>query len=179
MAETTSAHTEVPSGVHEQFPPFRRDTMASQLFWFAITFIALYVFAAKIGLPHIAGILQERHGRIAGDLAAAHRFKEEADAAIVAYEEALTEARTRAQTIASETHNQLNAEAEKTRKALEARLNAKLVEAETAIGATKKKAMDNVRGIALEAAATIVARLTGITPAEKVVADAVDNALKR
>lgn len=178
MAESTSAHTEVPSGGHEQFPPFRRDTVASQLFWFAITFIALYVFMAKIGLPHVGGIIKERHGRIAGDLAAANRYKTEADAAIAAYENALSEARTRAQIIAAETHNRLNAEAEQTRKALEERLNAKLAAAETTIAATKARAMENVRGIAADAAATIVARLTGVSPAEKVVADAVESALK-
>ena len=58
MAESTRAHTEVPSGGHGQFPPFRRDTVASQLFWFAITFIALYVMVAKIALPRIGGILE-------------------------------------------------------------------------------------------------------------------------
>lgn len=178
MAESTSAHTEVPSGSHEQFPPFRRDTVASQLFWFAITFIALYVFMAKIGLPHVGGIIKERAGRIAGDLDAAHRYKAEADAAIAAYEQALSEARTRAQVIAAETHNRLSAEAEQTRKTLEERLSATLADAETAIAATKTRAMKNVRGIAVDAAAAIVARLTGVSPAEKAVADAVDTALK-
>jgi F-type H+-transporting ATPase subunit b len=178
MAESTSAHTEVPSGSHEQFPPFRRDTLASQLFWFAITFIALYVFMAKIGLPHVGGIIRERHGRIAGDLAATNRHKADAEAAIAAYEKALSEARTRAQAIAAATHDQLNAEAQQTRKALEERLNAKLVDAESAIAATKKKAMENVRAIAVDAAATIVSRLTGVSPTDKVVADAVDGALK-
>jgi F-type H+-transporting ATPase subunit b len=178
MPEGTSAHTEVPSGGHEQFPPFRRDTLASQLFWFAITFIALYVFMAKIGLPHVGGIIRERAGRIASDLAAANRYKAEADAAISAYEQALSDARTRAQIIAAETHNRLNSEAEQTRKTLEERLNAKLAEAETAITTTKTRAMENVRAIAVDAAAAIVARLTGVSPAEKIVADAVDSTLK-
>jgi F-type H+-transporting ATPase subunit b len=178
MAESTSAHTEVPSGGHGQFPPFRRDTFASQLFWFAITFIALYVIVAKLGLPRVGGILEARHGRIAADLAAANRLKEAADAAMAAYEKALAEARARSQLIANETRNRLNAETEKTRKALEQRLNAKQAEAEQAIAATKIKALENVRGIALEAAAAIVARLTGVSPPETAVADAVDNVLK-
>lgn len=178
MAESTHAHTEVPSGGHGQFPPFRRDTIASQLFWFAITFIALYVMVAKIALPRIGGILEARHGRIAADLAAANRLKQGAAAAMAAYEKALAEARTRAQLIANETRDRLNAETEKTRKALEQRLNTKLAEAEHAITVTKTKALENVRGIALEAAAMIVARLTGVSPAEAAVADAVDNVLK-
>jgi F-type H+-transporting ATPase subunit b len=178
MAESTHAHTEVPSGGHGQFPPFRRDTIASQLFWFAITFIALYVMVAKIALPRIGGILEARHGRIAADLAAANRLKEGAAAAMAAYEKALAEARTRAQLIANETRDRLNTETEKTRKALEERLNTKLTEAEQAIAVTKTKALENVRGIALEAAAAIVARLTGVPPAEAAVAAAVDSVLK-
>ena len=178
MAEKTSAHTEVPSGGHGQFPPFRRDTIASQLLWFAITFVALYVVVAKIGLPRIGSILEARHSRIAADLAAANRLKEGADAAMAAYEKSLAEARTRAQLIAAETRDKLNTETETTRKALEQRLNGKQAEAEKTIAATKTKALESVRGIALETAATIVARLTGVSPADTAVADAVDNVLK-
>src|ERR1700690_2381601 len=103
MAESTPAHTEVPSGGHGQFPPFRRDTIASQLLWFAITFIALYLVVAKLGLPRIGGSLEARRGGIAADLAAASRLKEGADTAMAAYEKSLAEARTRAQLIATET----------------------------------------------------------------------------
>ena len=38
MAET-NAHTEVPAGGKEMFPPFQRETFPSQLFWLGITFI--------------------------------------------------------------------------------------------------------------------------------------------
>jgi F-type H+-transporting ATPase subunit b len=95
MAEKTSAHTEVPSGGHKQFPPFERDTFASQLFWFAISFVALYVVVAKIGLPRIGSILEARHSRIAADLAAANRLKEGADAAMTAYKKSLERVRAR------------------------------------------------------------------------------------
>src|SRR5215470_4660932 len=179
MAEKTSAHTEVPSGGHGHFPPFERDTLGSQLFWFAITFVALYVLVAKFGLPRIGGIIDARRGRIAADLAAANRLKDEANAAMAAYEKALAEARARAQLIASEMRDKLNADAERTRKTLEQRLSAKLAEAENAIAAAKSRALQNVRGIALDAAGAIVARLTGAAPAEAAIADAVDHVLKR
>ena len=39
----TSAHTEHPGGGKPQFPPFNKETFASQLVWFAIFFVALYV----------------------------------------------------------------------------------------------------------------------------------------
>jgi F-type H+-transporting ATPase subunit b len=179
MAETKNAHTEVPAGGHTQFPPFRPDTLPSQLFWFAVTFIALYVLVAKVGLPRVGGILAARRGRIDSDLSAANRFKEEADAAMAAYEKALGDARTRAQAIASETRERLSAEAETSRKALEQRLNATLAESEKTIAATKVKALANVRGIALDAAAAIVTRLTGVAPGDAAVAEAVDRVLKR
>jgi F-type H+-transporting ATPase subunit b len=182
MAESTNAHTnahtEVPSEGHGSFPPFRRDTFASQLFWFAVTFTLLYLMVSKIALPRVGGILDARRGRIAGDLATANRLKEEADAAMVAYEQALAQARTRAQSIANDTHEKLSAQAESNRKTLEGRLNAKLAEAEKTIAATKDKAMANVRAIALDAASAIVSRLTGVSPAEATVANAVDDALK-
>jgi F-type H+-transporting ATPase subunit b len=178
-AHATNSHTEVPSAEHEQFPPFRRDTLPAQLFWFVVTFLLLYVLVAKFALPRVGGIIGARRGRIAGDLATANRCKEEADAAIVAYEKALAEARTRAQSSASETHEKLTAEAENNRKTLEARLHAKLSDAETAIAATKASAMTNVRRIALEAATTIVTRLTGASPPEATVAKALDDVLKR
>jgi F-type H+-transporting ATPase subunit b len=123
--------------------------------------------------------MDSRRNRISGDLAEASRFKGESEQAIATYEKALADARARAQTIAGETRDRLQAEAERNRKRLEEQLNARLAEAETAIAATKSAAMANVRGIATEAAAAIVTRLTGIAAPEAKVTAAVDAVLKR
>lgn len=182
MAETKKAqgaHTEVPGGHGGGFPPFKPDTFASQLVWLAITFVALYVLMSKLALPRVAAIIAARSGRISDDLAAAKRLKDESDVAVAAYEAALAEARTRAQAIGGETHDKLAAETEASRKALEAELNAKLAGAEKAIAATKASAMANVRGIAIDAAGAIVARLIGTTPTAAAVEAAVDDALKQ
>ena len=177
-AEKTTAHTEQPGG-HGVFPPFQKETFPSQLFWLVICFVALYLIASRLVLPRVGGILDSRKNRIADDLAEASRFKGEADQAIAAYEKALADARTRAQTIANETRDRLAAEAERNRKAIDERLNARLAEAEKAIVAAKTAAMGNVRGIAVETAAAIVARLIGVTAPEQKVAAAVDDVLKR
>jgi F-type H+-transporting ATPase subunit b len=123
--------------------------------------------------------MDSRKNRIAGDLAEASRLKAESEQAIAAYEKALADARTRAQTIAGETRDRLQAEADRNRKSLEEQLGARLAEAERTIAATKSGAMANVRGIATEAAAAIVTRLTGVTAPEPTVTAAVDAALKR
>jgi F-type H+-transporting ATPase subunit b len=179
-AENTTGHTEVPSSGHGGgFPPFQKQTFPSQLFWLAIFFIALYVIASRLALPRVGGIIDKRKAQIDGDLAEANRLRGAADEALASYEKALADARARAQTIAGEMREKLQAEADKERKLLEERLNARLADAEKAIGATKAAAMANVRGIAVDAAAAIVTRLTGTSAPAAKVAAAVDAALKR
>jgi F-type H+-transporting ATPase subunit b len=178
--ENTTAHTEAPGAPHKgAFPPFNRETFPSQLFWLAICFVLLYLITARLVQPRLAGIMDSRKNRVSGDLAEASRLKAESEQAIAAYEKALADARTRAQTIASEMHDRLQAEADSNRKSLEGRLNARLAEAEKTIAATKSAAMANVRGIATEAAAAIVTRLTGVTAPGSRVTAAVDATLKR
>lgn len=175
----TNAHTEVPGGGKPQFPPFNKETFASQLVWLAITFVLLYLLMSRLALPRVGGIIEARAGRIEGDLAEAQRLKDETESAIAAYEKTLAEARANAQAIAAKTRDGLMAEAEERRKTLEAGLHRKLEEAEKSIAATKAAAMSNVRSIATEAASSIVERLIGTAPAEKVVADAVADSLKQ
>jgi F-type H+-transporting ATPase subunit b len=176
----TQAHTEHTETPHSGgFPPFEKDTFASQLVWLAITFIALYLLISRIAIPRIGGIIEAREKRIAGDLAEAQRLKAESEAALAAYEKALAEARNRAQAMGAEIRDRLHAEAEENRKALEAKLNAELAEAEKTIAATKSAAMANVRSIAVDTAGVIVERLVGAAPAPAAVTAAVDEALKR
>jgi F-type H+-transporting ATPase subunit b len=177
MAEQT-AHTET-SGGHGSFPPFQKDTFASQLFWLVIAFGLLYVLMSKVALPRVGAIIDARRARIDGDLADANRLKVSAEEAMSAYEKGLAEARNRAQTIGNETRDRLNAEAEKNRKALDEQLNVKLALAEKSIAATKTQAMASVRSIAIEAAGAIVMRLIGTTAPESAVGAAVDTVLKR
>jgi F-type H+-transporting ATPase subunit b len=173
---TQTEHTEVP---HKGgFPPFAKETFASQLVWLAICFVALYLLISRIAIPRISGIIDARDNRISGDLADAQRMKAESEAAGAAYEKSLADARSRAQAMGSEIHAKLNAEAEENRKALEAKLNTQLADAEKQIAATKSAAMSNVRGIAVDAASAIVERLTGTAPAAAAVEAAVDRAIK-
>ena len=97
MAEPTT-HTEVPEG-HGIFPPFDSQTFPSQLLWLSVIFILLYVLMARLALPRIASIIEGRRKLVDDDLAEAQRFKEQSDAAIVAHEQALADARAHAQTI--------------------------------------------------------------------------------
>lgn len=159
------------------FPPFNPTHFASQLFWLALTFAALYFLMSRVTLPRIGRILEERHDRIARDLEEASQRRAESEAALAAYERALIEARNKANAIAGEARNRLAAETETNRKSLEASLAAKLEEAERRIGATKTEAMSHVRGIAVDTAGAIVTSLVGTTAQSGDVEQAVDAAL--
>lgn len=180
MAEPLNTSTgHVPAGGHKgAFPPFQSQTFASQLVWLAIAFVLLYVLMAKVALPRVAKIIENRQKCIADDIADAGRLKQQSDEAVAAYEQALADARARAQAIANETREREAAAAEARRKALEGELNARLAEAEKTIAATKLAAMANVRAIAEDAARAIVERLIGAAPSEKAVAEAVADVLK-
>jgi len=174
---TTTAHTEAPAEKHE-FPPFQKDTFASQLVSIVIAFVALYLIVSRVALPRVGGVIDARANTIEGDLADAQKLKDESDTALKAYESELAAARGRAQAIGNETREKLNASAEAERKSLEEKLSVKLADAEKTIAATRESAMSNVRGIAADAAASIVQQLTGVQPDTQAVNSAVDASLK-
>ena len=176
-AENAAAHTEADGGAGG-FPPFDSSTFASQLVSLVIAFVALYLIVSRIALPRVGSVIDARQNVIEGDLAEAQKLKDESDAALKAYENELAAARARAHAISAETREKLNAVSEAERKTLEERLSRKLADAEKTIAATRDAAMKNVRGIAAEAAAAIVQRLTGTVPDVKAIDSAVDASLK-
>jgi F-type H+-transporting ATPase subunit b len=155
---TTEASGEHESGV---FPPFDPATFPSQLLWLAITFGALYLLMSKIALPRIGSILENRKGIIDADLAAADASRQKTDAAIAAYEAALAAARSKAQGIANESREAIQADLAAKRSAVEADLSAKVSAAEARISATKTEALTHVDEIATETAQTVVTQLVG------------------
>ena len=108
-------------------------------------------------------MIEERRDRVQRDLAAAERLKGETDAALATYEQALTDARSSATSIARATRDDLAAEVDKERKTLEDELSKKLADAENAISATKAKALESVNDIASDTAADIVKALTSLS----------------
>ena len=82
-AKGATAHTEAEGGHKAPFPPFQKDTFASQLVSLLIAFVALYLIVSKIALPRVGGLLdargrdaqrsRHRRGRGRRDRAAAHR----------------------------------------------------------------------------------------------------------
>jgi F-type H+-transporting ATPase subunit b len=166
----THATTEAHGGEHESgvFPPFDPATFPSQLLWLAITFGALYLLMSRIALPRIGGILENRKSVIDADLAAADASRQKTDAAIAAYESALAEAKSKAQSIANQNRDAIQADLAAKRSAVEADLSAKVSAAEARIASTKGEALTHVDEIATETAQTVVAQLVGDVSADSV-----------
>jgi F-type H+-transporting ATPase subunit b len=163
VAGGVQAGTEVPhEAAHEAlFPPFDSANFASQIFWLAITFGLFYLFLKRVAMPRLAGILDTRSSRIAQDLDQAAKLKDEADAAVAAYEQELAEAKAGANAIGQQARDAAKAEAETARKKVEAKLEKKLAEAETRIASIKSSAMKDVGSIAESTAGAIIEQLVG------------------
>ena len=157
MAAANATHDEKSGGLPQLHPA----DFSPQLIWLALTFLVLYLIMSRLALPRIGEVIEERRDRVQRDLDAAERFKSETDAALAAYETALSEARQKASSMAKASREELAAEIDKERSEVEAKLNAKLADAESRIAETKSKAMANVDEIATETASAVVNKLLG------------------
>src|SRR5215469_6502905 len=175
MAETaTQASTEAPGGSAPGMPQLDPTWWGGQIVWLALIFLVLYLVLARVLLPKLGKAIDEREGKISGDIADARRLKQEAEAQAKAADAELADARAKAQKTAADAKAKAAAEAAERQHAEEAKLNARLASAEAEIRAARDQAMGNVSAIAVETAQAIVEKLTG----DKVAADAVQAAVR-
>ena len=149
------------AGGGSKFPPFDPSSFAPQLIWLVISFGALYFMLSRVALPKIGGVLAERSDRIQRDLSEAERMKTETDAALKAYEQSLSDARGKAQSIAKETRERIGAELERDRQKADAANAAKVADMEKRILENKTRALASVNDIAVDTAGSIVSKLLG------------------
>lgn len=132
-----------------------------QLIWLIISFAALYVLMSRVALPRVGEVLEERHDRIQRDLDEAERLKGETEKAIADYEKELADARSKAGEIAQQTRDEVNAEIESKKAAMDAELNAKIDAANVQIAAARDTAMKEVSTVAEDTAEALVSELIG------------------
>jgi F-type H+-transporting ATPase subunit b len=147
---------------HESaFPPFETSSFAPQLVWLALIFGLLYLLMSRLALPRVASILSNRRTTIDSDLEASRDLQAKAHSAAQSNEATLRAKKEEAQAIGREAHEKIAAEIGAARAVAEQRFAAALTEAERRIGAEKAQALTHVESIAGDAAAAIIARLTG------------------
>ncbi len=159
-------------------PQLDASTFVSQVFWLVVMFAALYWVVAKIAVPRVGQVLEQRARVIQDDLDRAMQLKTETDAALAAYESAMSAARGQAGDHMRAILADVKAVADKRTEEISAAVAKQVAEAEARIAKAKQDALDSMKTVASESAAAIVAKLTGLNPDGGAVASAVASALK-
>ena len=171
-AEGASAEHAEAAGL----PQMDVTTYVGQVFWLLVTFGLLYALLAKVFLPRLGAVLEERRGRIADDLDTAANLRGDAEDAGRAMESAMADARARAHAIVAKQRDALNAEIDAEAKEADAALDLRLADSATRIETRKTAALAQVREVGAEAATALVQKLIGVTPDQAEVARALDAA---
>lgn len=145
-----------------------------QIFWLAVLFGLIYLFVSLTAAPKIAEVLEKRQDRIVSDLEEAEKLQAQADAARIAHEKALDDARAKATSTVAAKRDAIKADVEAEYNKLTEKLGAEAAAAEEKISAAKDQALEQVRAMAAEVCKDVVASVSGLDLDDKIVAKAVD-----
>ena len=134
---------------------------ASQLFWLLVVFGIIYFFIGRGMVPKIQSVVEQRDAKIAEDLAAAQKAREDAEAVEAAYRERMEVSRSEAMKVAQEAKQKAALETEQRLKVIDEQIGARVAEAEAKIRAAADKARKELEPVAAEAASDLVGKLTG------------------
>jgi len=133
-----------------------------QMVWMLFIFVVLYVLFSKVFVPRVAGTINDREDKIAGDIGSARKLRDAAQADADAAAGEMAQARARAQKLAADAQGEAKAAAAARQAEEDAKLGATLAAAEARIAAARAEAMVHVRTIAVDAAQAMIAKLTGV-----------------
>ncbi len=159
-ASTEAAHGEGGGGL----PQFEFQHWFGQIVYLIFLFALLYWLMAKVFVPRLRGVIDQRAATIADAVQTARQVQAEAAGQAEAAKAEVEAARASSRSTAAAAKTRVTDAAKARAAEEEAVVNARIAEAETAIGKTRDAAMTNVASIASDTAAAIVERLTGKAP---------------
>jgi F-type H+-transporting ATPase subunit b len=159
-------------------PQLDISTFTPQIIWLIITFGVLYLLMAKLALPRIGSILEQRQNRIEDNLAMAQNLKRESEVDAESYETAILEAREQARTSTQLAIKEMSEESQRRQSELNDRLVNEVKSAEERIAQARKKAMSNISEMAEDIVLDAAESLIGITPNKDTIKNAVSAKLK-
>ena len=171
-ASTEAAHGEGGGGL----PQFEFQHWFGQIVYLIFLFALLYWLMAKVFVPRLRGVIDQRAATIADAVQTARQVQAEAAGQAAAAKAEVEAARASSRATAAAAKARVTDAANARAAEEEAVVNARIAEAETAIGKTRDAAMTNVGAIASDTAAAIVERLTGKAPTAAEAAAAVKGA---
>jgi len=143
-------------------PQFDTANFLPQLVWLAVIFAVLYLAVVRPTLPKVGRIIDEREGRVAGDLDAAETAKGEADAIRTRYDEGMAAAREAAQAQVAASKVEVSKRVEVRMKELGAVLDGKAAEAAARLAVSRDAARATLAATTTELTGEAVMRLTGL-----------------
>lgn len=152
---------------------------ASQIVALLLVLSIIYFGIAKAMLPKVQNTIDARAKRVSDDLAAADMAHKRADEIEETYRNQMNDARSDANGVTSTAKAQASAENDKRVAAADEKLDAKLAEAEAALGAARTAALAEIENVAVEATQDIVAKVSGGTVAKADVKKAVKEVMAR
>lgn len=152
------------------FPP--------QIIWLVITFVILWLLMAKVALPRVGLVLEERQKKIDENLDMAENLRKEAQIALDSYEKAIADAKDNARGSIAEAMRQManNTQARHAEKGEE--LAAEIKEAEARINAAKQETISGIQEAAVTVASSAAEKLIGTSLPSDSVRQAVETAMK-
>jgi F-type H+-transporting ATPase subunit b len=142
-------------------PQLDPTSFASQIFWLVVTFLLLFWLLRTKALPRVSEILEARQTRVAADLDRAGKLREEAEAALVRYQQVVADAQAKAGTQIRETRERLVSESASRQAELDAMLAGKVADAEARVRASREAALADLNAVAVEVAQAAASRLIG------------------
>ena len=151
----------------------------SQIFWLVITFVFLWWLMAKVALPKVGLVLEERQKKINDSLDLAENLRIEAGSELDAYETAISVAHEEARKVINDA-NQEGTQASANQLAeMRISLTNQIAEVETEIESVKEKALEDIGQSAREVAISALEKLVGIKIPAKTLNTAIDNAMTK
>ena len=134
-------------------------TFPNQIFWLVVAIVVLYFIIAKVALPRIGSVIEDRHNAVANDIEQAAEFKRKAEEAEAAYNAALAEARAEAMRIAGEAKADIKSDVDAAIARADAEIAAKSAESAVRIDEIRASALKSIGEVAGIAAIDIVAAI--------------------
>lgn len=149
-------------GESQGLPQLDFSTWPTQIFWLIVTFAIGYILMARMVVPNIGAVLEERRERISSDIEQAKAADADAKSMQSKYEAELAEARTKAADAAKQALDEAKAENEKAEAELSAKLAKKIKTAETKLAKAREEALAGIDEAAQETVADIASQVAGV-----------------
>ncbi len=139
------------------------EVYASQLFWLAIFFGAIFVVIGLGMLPKIQATIDARDEKIAADLKVAERAREHADALEEAYRAEMDKSRAEAAKLAAEAKSAAAKSTEQSIAKADKAIGTKIDKAIAKIATARAAARAEIEAVAADATQQMVSRVSGLS----------------